>query len=115
MTENSLFLIGDLRVNEQPPLGAVTVLFLREHNRVARALKALNPDSNDELLFQESKRIVNAEYQHIVYNEFLPIMIGKQFLDNFGISPLTKGFSDTYRYTLHTTHTLLEIKHVINL
>jgi len=64
---------------------------------VARALKALNPGSNDELLFQESKRIVNAEYQHIVYNEFLPIMIGKQFLDNFGLSPLTKGFSDTYR------------------
>ena len=100
MTENSLFVIGDLRVNEQPPLGTVTVLFLREHNRVARALKALNPGSNDELLFQESKRIVNAQYQHIVYNEFLPIMIGKQFLDEFGISPLTKGFSDTYRYTI---------------
>ena len=97
---------GDLRPNEQPPLGAIHVLFLREHNRVARALKVLNPGFDDERLFQESRRIVNAEYQHIIYNEFLPIMIGKTFLDNFGLSPLTSGFSDAYRYTIRLAVTL---------
>jgi len=90
-------LSGDLRNNEQPTLGAMHTLFLREHNRIARALKKLNPRWNDERLFQESRRINNAQYQHIIYNEFLPIMIGKTFLDNFGLSPLTRGFSDTYR------------------
>ena len=97
---------GDLRANEQPPLGSVHVLFLREHNRVARAMKALNPGWNDERIFQESRRVVNGEYQHIIYNEFLPIMIGKQFLDNFGLSPLTRGFSDAYRYAIRLALTL---------
>ena len=106
LTDNLLVFPGDLRPNEQPPLGAIHVLFLREHNRVARALKVLNPGFDDERLFQESRRIVNAEYQHIIYNEFLPIMIGKTFLDNFGLSPLTSGFSDTYRYAIKLPVTL---------
>ena len=93
----SAFLLGDLRVNEQPPLGAIHTLFLREHNRVARELKNLNPGWQDERLFQESRRVVNAQFQHIVYNEFLPILIGKKSLVKCGLSPLTKGFSPDYK------------------
>ena len=93
----SAILLGDLRVNEQPPLGAMHTLFLREHNRVARELKNLNPGWQDERLFQESRRVVNAQFQHIVYNEFLPILIGKKSLIKFGLSPLTKGFSPYYK------------------
>ena len=81
-------------------MGAIHTLFVREHNRIARELRRINPQFNDERLFQEARRINNAQYQHIVFNEFLPIIIGKNFLDNFGLSPLTKGFSDTYRYVL---------------
>ena len=106
LTDTLMVFPGDLRPNEQPPLGAVHVLFLREHNRVARAMKALNPGFDDERTFQESRRVVNAEYQHIIYNEFLPIMLGKIFLDNFGLSPLTRGFSDTYRYVIKIAVTL---------
>ena len=91
------YVLGDLRVNEQPPLGAMHTLFLREHNRVARKLTKLNAEWKDERLFQESRRVVNAQFQHIVYNEFLPILIGKKGLDKFGISPLTKGFSTNYK------------------
>ena len=93
----SAILLGDLRVNEQPPLGAMHTLFLREHNRVARELKKLNPRWPDETLFQESRRVVNAQFQHIVYNEFLPILIGKESLIKSGLSPLTKGFSTYYK------------------
>ena len=93
----SALLLGDLRVNEQPPLGAMHTLFLREHNRVARELKNLNPGWQDERLFQESRRVVNAQFQHIVYNEFLPILIGKKSLTKRGLSPLTKGFSPYYK------------------
>ena len=41
-------------------------------------MKKLNPNWNDEILFQESRRILIAEYQHIIYNEWLPILIGKK-------------------------------------
>jgi peroxidase len=91
------YVLGDLRVNEQPPLGAMHTLFLREHNRVARKLTKLNAEWKDERLFQESRRVVNAQFQHIVYNEFLPILIGKKSLIKFGLSPLTKGFSRYYK------------------
>ena len=45
---------------------------------------------------QEARRILNAEYQHIVYNEFLPALLGHQYMKNFGLLPLTDGFSNDY-------------------
>ena len=47
-----LYFPGDLRVNEQPTLGAIHLLWVREHNRIARELKKINGHWNDERLFQ---------------------------------------------------------------
>ena len=67
---------GDVRANEQHLLIALHTVFLREHNRIATELHRLNPSWDDERLFQEAKRILNAQYQHITYKEWLPIIVG---------------------------------------
>ena len=72
--------IGDERANEQLNLLALHTIWLREHNRVAKVLNRLNPNWNDETLFQEAKRIVVAEYQHIVFKEWLPLVLGMYLL-----------------------------------
>lgn len=68
--------IGDSRVTEQPQLTVMHTLWAREHNRVANVLVGLNPTWSNESVFQEARRIVVAELQHITYNEFLPNLLG---------------------------------------
>ena len=81
---------------------AVThTVFLREHNRLAEGLARLNPHWDDERLYQEARRIVIAEMQHITYNEWLPIVIGRNKMQKFGLNPLESGFSSDYDANLN--------------
>ena len=56
-------------------------MFLREHNRVAALLARRYPTWNDETLFQETRRIIVAELQHITYNEYVPMFVGNNTLN----------------------------------
>ena len=75
--KDDCFFAGDFRVNEQLNLIVLHTLFMREHNRLAEKLAELNPGWEDERLFQKARKINVAQYQHIVYKEWLPIILGR--------------------------------------
>ncbi|CAL1539890.1 unnamed protein product, partial [Lymnaea stagnalis] len=72
------FLAGDFRVNEHPALAAMHTIWLRLHNKIASNLKTLRPADSDDDVFQLTRKIVGALQQVITYNEWLPIILGKQ-------------------------------------
>jgi peroxidase len=90
------FNAGDARVNQNIALVALHMIFAREHNRIARVLNFLNPHWNDEVIFQESRRIVIAELQHITYNEWLPLILGNSTMQKFFLNVKNEGFSIDY-------------------
>ena len=71
---------GDVRATVQPGLTSMHTLFLNEHNRIAENLGAVNSSLDDEELYQRSRMIVIAELQNIVYDEFLPSVIGPDLM-----------------------------------
>uniref|UniRef100_A0A182JRS5 Heme peroxidase 1 n=1 Tax=Anopheles christyi TaxID=43041 RepID=A0A182JRS5_9DIPT len=74
---NVCYLVADSRSYQFPMAATVHLLFLREHNRLANQLRLLNSGWSDEVIFQEARRINIAQYQHIVYYEYLPRLLGR--------------------------------------
>ncbi|KAG7203773.1 hypothetical protein KM043_013795 [Ampulex compressa] len=87
---------GDVRVNQNPQLTVLQELYLKEHNRIARTLKKLNPCWTDETIYQETRKIVIAEHQQITYYEWLPILLGGHWLREIGVLAKTNGHVDSY-------------------
>ncbi|XP_065211575.1 peroxidase-like [Planococcus citri] len=96
-TQNlACFTAGDGRVNEGVELALIHTIMLREHNRIATVLAQQHPNWSDEAVFQETRRIVIAEIQHITYNEYLPIILGSQYVDTFQLKSKNSGWTNLY-------------------
>lgn len=59
-------------------------------------MASLNPHWGDETLFQEARAINIALIQHITFNEYLPMVLGKQALHTHGLVLYTDGYYDGY-------------------
>ncbi|GFR06906.1 chorion peroxidase [Trichonephila clavata] len=87
------FQAGDARANQHPSLTSLHTLFLREHNRLANGLRRVNPQWNDERIFQETRKIVGALMQVITYKEYLPITLGQERMTFFNLWMLDYGYT----------------------
>ncbi|XP_063606892.1 peroxidasin-like, partial [Penaeus indicus] len=87
---------GDDRVNEQPGLTSMHTLWLRVHNHLARQLASFNPHWDDEMIYQESRRVVSALVQQVTYREFLPVILGESRMLEYGLWLKQSGYSDSY-------------------
>lgn len=80
----SCFVAGDIRANEQIGLAAMHTIWMREHNRIALQLKALNPFWDGDRVYQEARKVVGAQMQFITYEHWLPIILGPEGYDQLG-------------------------------
>lgn len=96
ITRHIFVFIGDQRVTEAPNLGLNHLLFVREHNRLANLLKELNPYWNNEKVYQETRRIIIAQVQHITYNHFLPSVVLPHTMLAYHLYSLSTGYSNVY-------------------
>ena len=78
---------GDMRADEWPGLTVMHIVFAREHNRICEDLKNRRDNNgwSDEDLFQNARRILIAEWQNIVYSEYLPVLLGKGGITSFNL------------------------------
>ena len=106
---------GDLRCPEQPGLVMIHTVFFLEHNRlgisqicsstmtplcfrIARALSESNKmktyidsktngneQKKDDIYFRLARKILVASYQHIIYAEYLPVVLGNDYMTQFDL------------------------------
>ncbi|XP_033991053.1 thyroid peroxidase-like [Trematomus bernacchii] len=87
------FRAGDSRLNEGLPLICLHTLWLREHNRIAEALKHINSHWSPETIYQETRKIVGALHQIITMRDYVPKIIGEESFEHY-IGPY-RGYDPT--------------------
>ncbi|CAJ0581802.1 unnamed protein product, partial [Mesorhabditis spiculigera] len=86
------FDVGDNRNSIFTGLAMFHTTFIRAHNKIAEQLQAINGHWNPDRVFHETRKIVGGVTQAIVYQEFLPTLLGP-FFDR--LIPKYKGYDQT--------------------
>ncbi|XP_048208200.1 thyroid peroxidase [Perognathus longimembris pacificus] len=92
------FLAGDGRASEVPALAAVHTLWLREHNRLATALGALNAHWSADTVYQEARKVVGALHQLITLRDYVPKILGPEAFQRY-VGPY-QGYDPTVNPTV---------------
>ena len=62
-------------------------VWARLHNRIVANLQNVRGRDNQEELFQLSRKIVGALMQNIHYNEWLPLVVGRDAMASYNLLP----------------------------
>lgn len=83
---DKMLVSGDNRVNVQPGLIALHSVFSREHNLICDELiqRYGREGMNDETLFQHARALTRAKWQKIIWDEYLPTVIGIKEYNRLG-------------------------------
>jgi hypothetical protein len=79
----ALFATGDVRGDENLELTALETLFVRNHNLLASKLQKEHPQWTDEQLYQEARKLNIAGYQSMIYNQYLPALLGANAVSKY--------------------------------
>ncbi|MFQ4138137.1 peroxidase family protein [Nodosilinea sp. PGN35] len=78
-----LFATGDERANENIALMSMHTVFVREHNRLADEIALANPGLSDNDIYEQARKLVTAQIQHITYAEYLPLLLGNATIPTY--------------------------------
>ncbi|CAG9827646.1 unnamed protein product [Diabrotica balteata] len=84
-TDEICYATADPNGNRLPDFTAFLTVAAREHNRMANILRNINTCWDDEKIYQEARHIHIAVYQHIMFYQVLPFVLGKQNMIDAGL------------------------------
>jgi hypothetical protein len=90
--QEGIALVGDPRNDVHVFVSQMQVAFIRAHNLLVDRLRA--DGVGEEYLFDEARRSLTWHYQWLIMNEFLPIVVGRELVDE-----LLAGGARFYRPT----------------
>ena len=61
------------------------IKFLYKEKFLRSELGSLSTSEKDEIIFQETRRLLVAELQNIVFSEYLPVLLGTETMERLGI------------------------------
>jgi hypothetical protein len=86
--DSELFATGDRRGNENLELTTLETLFVRNHNLLAAKFQSQHSGWSDEQLYQAARKLNIAQYQNVIYSEWLPAVLGQKALSPYsGYNP----------------------------
>ena len=59
-------------------------------------------EAKDDFIFEQTRKIMIATFQHIVYSEYLPLVLGEKYMTKFDLNTMEDNFSN-YNQSLNPT------------
>jgi hypothetical protein len=79
------FASGNGPFNQNIGYVSLVTLWHLQHNRIAIKLSSIYRDWDDEKIFQEARRILIAQMQHVTYSQYLPLILGEEIMTKYGL------------------------------